>query len=191
MTAIWLAVLAAVAMTFMGTLILHKYGHSLRIKSQEFKFHELRDRLQVLAVEQKISTSSSSYVFLHFILNLCIRNAGEMKLSELLKLSKIIDHKMSKLSASNMFRELRKESEEVQRLAADVFQELGCMLIVNDGITRLFAKIAELIAHKMRGAIFAFAKGIAKTLAPTHTRAVNEALKYQSFSAEIRNAAAA
>ena len=187
MSAIAIALFTAFVATCMGTLLLHKYSRALRVRSQTFKFHELRDRLQLLAVEGKIGTAASTYRFLQFTLNLCIRNAGTMKLSELLKLSKIIHRKMRVQPSHDVFSELRTESEEVQELTADIFHELSCMLIVNDGVTLMLAKMVELATHEMQGTIREVAKILLTKLAPAHSRAVFESRSYQLLSSEIRN----
>lgn len=187
MSAITIALFSAFIATSMGSIVLHKYNRALRARSQCFKFHELRDRLQILAVEGKIEIGASTYKFLQFTLNLCIRNAGTMKLSALLKLSKIIHRKMRVQPSHDVFSDLRTESEEVQELTADVFHELSCMLIVNDGFTMFLAKVIELLASELKGTFRRVAKTLLTRFALDHGKAVLEARNYQLLSAEIRN----
>ena len=172
-------IIAFFAMT-MGILVLRKYGKAQKVRSQAFKFHELRDRLQLLATEGKIKQDSVAFSFLMFALNLAIQNAGVMKLSTLLALSKTINRKMNVPP-----HDFRCENEEVQQLAADVFSELSNMLISNDGITMLLAKSAG----EVTGAIRQLARRILEVLIPEQSKVVREARKYQHLSLQIRKAA--
>lgn len=181
MSAIMVALFSALVAMTIGSLVLRRHMRLNKIRSQSFKFHELRDRLQLLAIEGKLTPGSPVYDFLAFTLNLAIRNAGEMRLSELLRFTRMIDGRM-KVPARDVFAEFRSDSE-VQKLAADVFNALSQMLIANDFVYVL-ARAVELSASKLRGAIFDGMKRMVRALArivPVYGEAIDEARKYRRF----------
>jgi hypothetical protein len=181
MSTIIVALFAGFVATTMGVLSLRKFSRPLKVRAQTFKFHELRDRLQLLAVDGKIEQASATYDFLQFTLNLALKNAGVMKLSEMLKLSRIIDRKMKVTEFYDVLSELRRKDEEVQKLAADMFNALGYMLISNDDFTFIIAMVIELAAKQLKGAAFEVTKKMVHLLPPERSQAVQEARKYKRF----------
>src|SRR5260370_11076864 len=143
MTGIFGALTDGFGTVAVGRVMLHKYIGPLKAREQCFKFHELRDRLQVIAVEGKIEIGSETYQLLLFIINLSIRNAGVMKLSEILKAAKAIEKRVNASTSERVFADIRSHNQEVQHLSAVVFDALPRMLISNDAGTLLFAKIIE------------------------------------------------
>src|SRR5260221_14071749 len=107
MNAIFAALFSVLIAISLGTLLLYKYERRLKLKGQSFRFHELRDKLQLLAIDGKIQKTSQLYEFLLFTINLAIKNAGLMKLSQLLGLSKAIDTRMNAVTADQIFADIR------------------------------------------------------------------------------------
>lgn len=183
------ALVVAFVATTMGTLVLRKYGFALRAKSQLFRFHELRDRLQLLAIEKKILPTSSVYNFLEFSINLAIKNAGIMKRSQLLKVAKDIDCKRESTQSRDIFSEITQQSEDVQALAAEMFNALYSMLIANDGLTKALATTIELATHKLRGVVRTTAKSAMRLIFPERSKAAREAIKFRHISERLASAA--
>jgi hypothetical protein len=75
MTTLLVAVLSTLLAAFVQAAILDKRRILLRAKEQCFRFHELRDALQILAIEGKIKQDSRIYQFLMFMINVAIKNA--------------------------------------------------------------------------------------------------------------------
>jgi hypothetical protein len=167
----------------LGRLLLHRREQLIRTHKQCFKFHELRDRLQLLAVEHKIELQSPPYSFLEYTINLSIRNAGVMKLSQLLAASYAMDSKIH--DSRNVFEEFKTQSIEAQRLFADVFEEFSKMLISNDGTTVFLALIVEWTAHRLGGAALLLARKIRSVLPSERWKVVREARKYHRFGSAL------
>lgn len=185
MNAILVALFSAFLAMTMGTLILRKHARPAKYREQSFRFHDLRDRLQVLAVEGKIDRGSSAYDFLEFTINLAIRNAGVMKLSEVLRLSKTIESRMAVKKTEDVFASFRRQDEQVQNLAADVFNSLGVMLISNDDLTYVLAKVVELGANKVKGLARLAVKKIASVVFPERSAALSEAKKFRHWGSAL------
>jgi hypothetical protein len=176
MTAILIAILSALLAGLIQVVILDRRRILLRAKEQCFRFHELRDMLQILAIEGKIKQESRIYQFLFFMINVAIRNAGVMKLSDLLRMSKTVKTEVEGPGFEAVTRELRSYPAEVQILASDVFNTFAKMLVVNDDLTFLLFNIATNIANI---AAVQIVKSIAKTLTPQRAEVVRQARSYR------------
>src|SRR3990172_9594942 len=60
----------------------------LRIREQAFRFHALRDNLQLFSLDGKIQSTSPSYGFLVSLTNLGIKNAGKLNVLDILRAAK-------------------------------------------------------------------------------------------------------
>jgi hypothetical protein len=148
----------------------------LKAKEQAFRFHALRDQLQLLAMEGHISTSAFSYTTLMQMLNIAIRNPGLMKLGDMLRMAEIakkaIGHKPE-------FKEFQQDVERhdaiVQQLAKECFFAFVDMLISNDSLVRLAFVVANWSVVKP---VLKRLRGFFGLLVPTHTEAVNLARWY-------------
>ena len=178
MSALLVALISMLIAISLGTLVLYKHERPLKARGQSFEFHELRDRLQLLAIEGKIDRTSQIYEFLQFIINLAIKNAGVMSLTELLSLTKTINRRMNTPAADKILAEIRRHDQEVQQLAAEVFASLSKMLISNDRIIYLLAKAVELSAKNTAPGIF---KNTARTFMPERSEALHAALNYRNW----------
>lgn len=119
-----------------GRVMLERRSSSLRAKEQAYKFHSIRDELQLLAAEKRIDVSSRSYEFLIYVLNFSIRNAGVVKIREIIALSEKIRKDTSGNQFSNIMDEIKKSDVQVQKLAQEFFQTFAWMLISNDRLVR-------------------------------------------------------
>jgi hypothetical protein len=178
-------VLVALTTTVIGLLVpfavLRKRDVLLRSKEQAYRFHELRDRLQILNVEGKIEAASISYLFLMSSLNLAIKNAGVMTLSDVLQISRAVRKKAEYITFEQIADDVRGQSEEARILLAEFFQSLTVMLISNDGLVRLVFNLAKPPAGSFKRAALRTIASIGKALAPTHTEAIYEARDYQRW----------
>jgi hypothetical protein len=178
MSAILIALISLLVAISLGTLLLYKQERPLKARAQAFKFHELRDKLQLLAIEGKIDKTSRAYEFLQFTINLAIKNAGVMRLTELLGLTKAINRRMNTPTATEVISEIRRHDQQVQQLSAEVFASISEMLISNDRIIYLLAKALELSAKDTAPRIF---KNTARIFMPAHSEALHAALNYRNW----------
>lgn len=176
-----IALISTAVAIFFGMAILYKYQRRIATNEQSFRFHELRDKLQLLAIDQKIDRKSPVYEFLLFTINLAIKNAGTMKLSQLLRLSDAIGKRMNANAAHQMIADIQRQDQEVQQLSADVFESLSHMLISNDQFMFFLAKAMEISTNRLKGAARNAIKGAARIIMPDHTEAVRAALNYRQL----------
>jgi len=178
-------VLVALTMTVIGLLVplavLRRRDVLLRSKEQAYRFHELRDRLQILNAEGKIQPESIGYSFLMFSLNVAIKNAGVMSLSDMLQMSRAVKKKAEYITFEQIAEDFRKQSEEAQILSAEFFRSLTLMLISNDHLVRFTFTLAQPLAGKVNHAAVNLATSAARFLVPKHTEVIYEARQYQRW----------
>lgn len=147
----------------------------LNMKEQAFRFHALRDELQLSAVNGDIPVTSLSYRMLMLMLNIAIRNAGLMKLRDILMMTETVRKQLGRSNAEELQNDIQRHGPKVQELASKCFTVFADMLVANDYIVRLvmaavhspFVKYAVLPLFRML-----------KPLAPTHAQAVRQAKWY-------------
>ena len=148
----------------------------LKAKEQAFRFHALRDELQLLAVEGYISTSSVSYVVLVRMLNVAIRNPGLMRLRDVLRMATIARNTVERKRTFEEFQEdLQHHDPKVQQLASNCFLAFMTMLISNDSLVRLAFEAADWSVVR---SMFRHSRGLLRHVVPTHTEAVDMARWY-------------
>jgi len=111
---------------------LSSHKRRLRASEQAYRFHALRDDLQLLAAGKFISVASPVFEFLMFTLNMAIRNAGAIRLREVLQLSKLIDKEVERHQFEKLLAEIQDCDPRVQQLAGRTFFSFAHMLIAND-----------------------------------------------------------
>ena len=181
MTSLLIALAALLMALCIPLGILWKREPRLRSREQAYRFHELRDRLQVLNIQGKIRSESVGYTFLMFSLNLAIRNAGTMRLSDVLQISRAVRRKAEDITFAQIADDVRRQGEEAQTLSAEFFGSLAAMLISNDQLVRLVFTIAKPLAGSLNHAIIKLAASVGKALVPEHAEAVYEAREYQRW----------
>lgn len=179
MIAICVALVAVAIAMLIGMFTLRSYFGALRAKEQCFRFHELRDRLQMLLIDGKIGRGSDVYEFLQLTINLGIKNAGDMKLRQILGLARQLNQKIAGVPYQNIFEEIRQQSPDVQSLFGDIFQSLAAMVISNDKIVFIFTVIAESSSDIVGGAARSCVRTIVRTLMPDYSEAARSAREYQ------------
>jgi hypothetical protein len=178
-------VLVALTTTVIGLLVpfavLRRRDVLLRSEEQAYRFHELRDRLQMLNVEGKMEAASVGYLFLMSSLNIAIKNAGVMNLSDILQISRAVRKKAEYITFEQIAEDVRRQSEEAQVLSAEFFRCLALMLISNDHLVRLVFTLARPLAGRLNDAVLRLVALVGKALVPKHTEAIYEAREYQRW----------
>lgn len=165
-------------------LILCHRVPALKAKEQAFRFHELRDDLQLLAIEGKISISSPVYADLMRMLNVAIRNPGIMKLREIVWMAVTVRDQIKARGVANLQEQLLRENPEVQAFASRCFLAYSQMLISNDLLVRTAFSIANLSIAPIKavvGPIYRFMKRVA----PTHAQAMKQANWYSKTGRQL------
>jgi hypothetical protein len=175
------AMTTTMAMLYIQTEYLAAREPALKAKEQAFRFHELRDRLQALFVEGYIEIDSLTYQFLVFSLNLSIRNAGKMKLTELLEMAKIVEKRVNKLTFDEIRADIQLHDVQVQQLAAEFFKAFAWMLVSNDRIISVMAFVLRAVAEKLNEALIKPIRQIAQRILPERAEALAEARKYERW----------
>ena len=166
--------------------ILERRSPMLRAREQAYKLHELRDRLQISMIQDKIGAQSLAYVFLMSSLNLAIRNAGVMSLSQILELARAVNRNADDLSFQKIIENVRRQDREIQKLYDEFFQTLTVMLISNDHLTPLMFTAAKYGARALNRAAVRTIASAGKFLLPEHTEAVYEARQYQRWGHRVQ-----
>jgi hypothetical protein len=171
--------------TLLGLLIVFRMLENresfLRARGYAFKFHEMRDRLQMATIEGKIGKTSVAYEFLQGSLNLAIRNAKEMRLSQVIELSRAVEKNADDDGFTKILEDIQRYGPEVRKLYDEFFQALIFMLISNDRITSLMFNGARFMAEALNHATMRKVKSFGEWLFPEHAEAVFEARRYQRW----------
>lgn len=109
---------------------------ALRVKEQAFRFHALRDNLQLFSLDGKIQQASPSYGFLLALTNLGIKNAGILNVRDILLATKGTIQEVDTTRINRLLDDIRQQGKAFQELAANCFLAFGDMLICNDPIVR-------------------------------------------------------
>ena len=126
-------VLVAAALTVERIYFASTRGRRLRATEQSFVFHRLRDDLQALVVDNRLSTSSRIYSSLLTMLNLGIRNST-FRASEFVKITNALAQRNPVLTSDDFVRHVKMHDHEVQRFVAICFHEFAKMLVLNDPV---------------------------------------------------------
>jgi len=173
--------LSILAVGFLLVLLtLQRRVPALEAKEQAFRFHSLRDQLQLLAVGGCIETGSTSYTVLMRMLNVAIRNPRLMKLRDMLWMAEAAKDTLSHPTFEEFQKDIQRHDQSVQKLAQDCFAAYMVMLISNDSIVRLAFKgvnwaVANWTALKP---ILVHSRALFKCVVPAHTEAVDLARWY-------------
>jgi hypothetical protein len=182
---LWVTAIALMLAALVQSLVIGKKYASLRTLEQRFRFHELRDHLQLLAVEKQIATESQVYRFLLSTINLSIHNAGNMKLSELLRISQAMKQRVRSSAFEEVQEELKISAPEVRVLASDVFTSFALMLVVNDDITYWLFQGFRLLTRVANEAVIRCVRIVASKLALRRVEVVREATDYDHLGQRL------
>jgi hypothetical protein len=156
----------------------------LRATEQAFQFHAFRDDLQLYVAEGRIDPSSPTYDFLMQMVNFSIRNAGALKLREMLAITEKVKSKVDKNSFKKVAEDIHKQDIQVQELVQRFFFAMANMLISNDWIVRCGVRTASTIAVGVKTltpavkVVHYTVTAILRIVTPTKVKAVREARWY-------------
>lgn len=175
---------SAVGLLF-ARLILNHHARLLRANEQAYRFHAIRDQLQLLAVDGEVDQQSEIYQFLIWVTNLAIRNAGTMKLRDVLQIARNVEQRLQGAPPRLFEEALRKESRPLQEVASATFDALAQMLLANDWLVRSWMRCTfvlrgarERFLHPLLMAVRAFAD----RFLPDRASAVDYAREYTDFA---------
>lgn len=179
MTSVLVAFVSAISLLAITSLILSKQRKNLRRVEQAFAFHRLRDELQQLAIEGQIPTESETFRVLMMLLNLSIKNAGVLKLRNVLKLVKSVEGKIGESGQERFRHDLATRPLAVQSLAAKCFFSLAQMLCCNDDLLLiLVARVRLILPFTVKKIL----RHVIKELSPMRAEALNESRKFNRFA---------
>jgi hypothetical protein len=181
---LWMALIASLLAILIETLVFWKRRRMLKEKEQCFRFHDLRDRLQLLALEHQIDPNSKLHNFLLSMINIAIRNAGVIKLSALLDVSRIVKNEAGS-GDDSLQADIRSHTKDVQALASEVFASFSWMLVVNDDLTFLLFKGLRILTAIANDAVVACVKSVVSKIAPKHVQVVREANDFDRFGQRL------
>jgi hypothetical protein len=170
MSSLVLGLAAGALALFIQRVALCHRGSAVRTAEQAYRFHELRDELQLLVIDGKLSSSSYVYLCLVAIANLCIRNAGVFRLRDLVAMTSQIDQKMEGRSVVKAVQEM---NPAVQETAGKIFYAFAQMLISNDSIVRFAFHTARFCQPAIEAS-----KWLLVRIDPTRTEAFRQARRY-------------
>jgi hypothetical protein len=148
---------------------------ALHTVEQAYRFHELRDELQMLTLCGQLASTSRVYSCLMGMINVCIRNAGVFRVRDALDIAARVEQRLK--PADRFTEEVRQSEPAVQELAGKVFLSFARMLISNDWIVRSAFKSV----HVCQPTIQAF-KWLLERIDPARTQAFREARRYERMA---------
>jgi hypothetical protein len=192
MTSIVVGLVALALAVLIQRLVLVRRARGLKAREQAFRFHAIRDELQALALKGVVDQDDSVYRFVMWTTNLYIRNAGVIKLRDILRIARAVDSEVT--GGTKLMYEVKRAPEPLQRLVGDTFTALVETLVANDYIVRAGLAAGRLAARTqkmLRPAIALLTRmgdAIARLIAPTHAEAVEYARKYDDWGGRLQAA---
>lgn len=165
-------------------ILLRPRARKIAAADQAFRLHSLRDELQILVAEGRLEPSSPTHDFLMTMLNFAIRNAGSVKLREVLQIARNVKDHIGKTQFEDLLADVERHDGAVQELFQRFFLTFGNMLVSNDWIVRTGVRTVSAISTSWRAfgpAVRALDKGASifvGLLTPTKGQAVREARWY-------------
>jgi hypothetical protein len=192
-----LAALVACALAFLiERVMLQKHARRLKASEQAFRFHAIRDELQLLAMHGEVRTDSRVYQFLLWTANVAIHNAGVFKIRDMIAIAHQVRTRMEVVAASRSFDEaVKAEPKAVQHITGETFDALAAMLVANDALVRMgwsCSQVASGALHGFRVVIRPLIRTIdalAASLVPHRLEAVYYAREYSGIAAGLERVA--
>lgn len=189
MSAVLVGLVALALAVVLQRLLLVGQARQLTARQQAYRFHAIRDELQSLAISGQAQPDSDLYRFLMWTANLAIRNAGTMKLRDIVSLARAVD---KETRPYRPFEEMiRSSPKPLQHVAVETFESLTAMLVANDSLVRgglRFANVAVSTWRLCRPVLIFLvrrADAIAQHIAPSHAEAVQYARKYAGLAGRV------
>lgn len=173
----------ALAAGWTATSIRFRY-RALRTMEHQHRFHGLRDELQELALRGVLSVDSATYSFAMWIINVAIRNAGEMKLRDALWLAERVDSHVRR-AGKDVWDDFRRQPEEVHRLVGRTFVELGRLMAANDPLVAFGLRVHSWRSHSTRKRILDQIDRLASRILPKRTEVLGRAHDLTRFGSQL------
>lgn len=185
MDGLLVAVISLAAVIALQRIFLFRSG-GIKGRQQAFALHALRDDLQLMVANNQVERTSVTYDFLMTMLNFAIKNAGVVKLRDLLVLSNKVRSDVVHRSFENVQGDIKKHSPEVQELSAKFFFVMANMLVSNDWIVNYGVKAAKLIVPPIK--IFAsIMSKFLRVVMPERVEAVSDVRRYRDWGNRLHS----
>lgn len=175
----------------MERAILSGWDDKMRSAEYCYRFHRLRDELQMMAIQGKLETSSLTYNFLMQSLNLAIRNAGTMKLRDILGIANKVKEHVEATHFDAICEDIAKHGTPVSDLAGHVFSTISEILIANDRLVciamaayRTIKKSVTIVSPIQR-AMNSIITPLFRVLTPMRVDAIDSARQYEKWASRI------
>jgi len=162
-----------------------------RIDEQAFRFHGLRDRLQTFVAEGRLAPTSLTCDFLMRMINFAIRNAGVIRLRDLVEMASDVEKEVKETRFEAICADIQQHDSDVQQLAAEFFLTFTSVLVSNDWLVRAgfamkmyVAGSWDLLQPIMKG-LDGFAQGCLGVINPTRAEAVAHARRYSEWGHKL------
>jgi hypothetical protein len=171
--------------------MLYGRAHASGGREYSYRFHALRDELQIMAVQERLETTSLTYDFLMQSLNLALRNAGTMKLREMLTLAQRVKENVEAAQFDQLRADIERHDVQVRELTGRIFYTFAEILIANDWLVSAGVKTYKIvmtswgIVRPVLQLANQAATAIMRVLAPTKVKAVKHALQYQRWASHF------
>jgi hypothetical protein len=170
--------------------MLRPHARALNAREQAFRFHAIRDELQWLALRGEVRPHVALYGLLLWTANLAIRNAGTMRLHDVLVMARAIERYMGALPPhrAGWERCIRACPAPLQRVAAKASEALADMLVANDPFVRAGLCCARLSARArarcrpLLPLLIGHADALTQHVSPVRAEAIRYARKYSGIA---------
>lgn len=125
--------LGAVSGMLVVAFMAYRREKQLNVERFRFRFLRFRDEFRYLAATGELDPRVPTYTLMISLLNIAIKNAGTMRLRDLPAFAEMIDQRVRR-TGEVAWKDFRSQSAEVHRLVAQIFMELGKLMLANDPI---------------------------------------------------------
>lgn len=117
---------------------------------QTYRFHAIRDDLDMLLVTGELKADDELARFLRFVLNLGIASAGDMGLRRAVQVAQTIDERLPDapgVTGKDLLADAASRGEAVQHVVAGTFLALADMLLANDLLALAAIRVQAMVAR--------------------------------------------
>ena len=156
MNALALGLAIALAGISVQRILLSGFKRRMQIKKHAYRFHSIRDHLQLHAIGGRIEQTAITYQFLMWICNFSIKNAGTMSFRDLVHLASDIEEEVD--GRKEFLEDINKQPDEIRILAAECMMTFGYMLIVTDPLVNTVVSVRRVFvqSHKLGRSVVEF-----------------------------------
>ncbi|MEO5825127.1 MAG: hypothetical protein ABIR59_04510 [Gemmatimonadales bacterium] len=191
MIALFVALFVLAMSVAIQSVLLRSHRRLLTAQEQAFRFHAIRDELELMAVNKEISPNDQVFEFVRWTTNVCIQGAGKLTLREALRTVKTIESSLpAEMRGSDhgrFVKAIERRPESLQKLVGEMFFAMATMLVANDFWVRFGLHCAKAInttnsmLHKPLLKFQRIVDSAATLLSPTHSEAVSYAREYSEM----------